>query len=106
MIENLANVIDGDARNRDMPARDACLSANAAGNTKCMLKQSVQHGPCRRLLLRRLVGVAHLLCDLSFADNQAVEAGNHPEKMPHGVRVPEVIKMRLQLSDRRLVKFR
>src|SRR3954454_19216505 len=92
MIEDLAHIIDGNARNRHMAARNARLTPNALGDGAGLLKKRVQHRSRRRLFLRELIGPADLARDLAFADDQAVEAAGDAEKMPNGIGLPALVQ--------------
>ena len=100
-----ADVIDGDAGDRDVALADAGLGADALGDPPGVLEQGVQHGPVGRLAAGQLVGLLHLAGDLALADDQAVEAGGDAEQVPDGVRVAVFVEVRPDLVGRQAVEL-
>src|SRR5262245_25480175 len=72
-----------------------------------MLKKRVQERPrsAAGALLSELVGALHLPGNLPFADDHAVEAGCHAEKMTHRVGVLMAIEICPDIAGCELVYF-
>ena len=106
VIEDLADVIDGRTRNADVAAGDAGFGADTLGGTLGMLKDGVQHRAGRAAWWATLVGALDLAGDLAFADDHAVEAGDHAEQMTHRLGALVMVKVRPNFLDRQLVRAR
>src|SRR6266849_1756605 len=56
MVENLAHIIYGRAGYGDVPAGDAGLAPDALGDQVGVLKEGVQDGSCRAVVMGQLIG--------------------------------------------------
>ena len=104
VVEDLADVIDGGAGDRDVAAGDAGFGADALGDAAGVGKQGVQQRAGAVVLVSQLVGIRHLPGDLPLADDEAVEAGGDAEQVAHGVVVVADVQVRLDLIDGQAVE--
>src|SRR5262245_29571525 len=105
MLEDLADVIDGEAGDGDVAAGDAGLGADTLGDCVGPLEEDVQHWPEHAALLGQLVSTLHLSGDLPLADDHAIEAGRDTKQMSHDLWPVMLIQMRPNLHRGKLVKL-
>ena len=66
--------------------------AHALPDFQRTLEETIQHGPCRTLLVRETIRFPHLSQDLRFAQHHRVEARGNSKEMPHGLVIVVVIE--------------